>query len=313
MALIDRVLELWNWVKKYIKNKYMLFGFILGALATVILMIHLLKSMGLSFQDYSEFMAWRSDRIEQREEIVCQLEEFNIKIDLCENSSCDRQQELWSILEQDLTNSHYQMALGIVNRNNDLIRAFLEFGKAYTSLVRVNAHSEEAHGNLAEMYESLVYIIINDQFSIHKAYNKLFSVMHNIYHIPEQIRKDFQIEVLRYLSYCASKLGKIKEQLKYTYEAENIMNQMSTPPTGTCYRRQFCWIHLSKLVFRVNEGDYQKAKSIFTTMRTRLNNNRFLKVKLIQHRGLIGELHKDVWEYFINILPGFEIMQPNME
>ena len=89
MALIDRALELWDWVKKYIKNKYILFGFILGALTTVILMI--LKSTGLSFKDYSEFMAWRSNRIEQREEIVSQLDEFNRKIDLCENSSCYRQ------------------------------------------------------------------------------------------------------------------------------------------------------------------------------------------------------------------------------
>ena len=271
---------------------------LLGVLLTPIFFYSIGAIFGVSIKDHITFLREQSYEAE-RNKLVEQLQVFNRKLDEYEIESHKKQQNLWSLLNSQFKGGGHGELLGISNRNHDVIRALLEFGKIYTSLVNANAHSEKTHERLSEMYESILYIMIHDTISLIKAFNLLSDVNRKIEQFPKAVRDDVQIEVLRYLSYCAAKLGKTTEQETLNSQALTVKSRFNAGPTE--YRRKLYWIDLSRLTKHINLAEIEEAKSVFNTLRGNLEH-KFLKTKLIQHRGLIRPQFLDIWNEYIGKL-----------
>lgn len=271
---------------------------LLGVLLTPIFFYSISAIFGVSIKDHLKFLGEQSYEAE-RNKLVEQLQAFNHKLDEYEIESHKKQQKLWLLLAGQLKGDSYGEVLGISNRNQDVIRALLEFGKIYTSLVKANAHSEETHERLSEMYESILYIITHDTRSLIRAFDILSDVNRKIEQFPKAVRDDVQIEVLRYLSYCAAKLEKTTEQETLNSQALTVKSRFNAGSTE--YRRKLYWIDLSRLTKHINLAEIEEAESVFNELRGNIEH-RFLKTKLIQHRGLIKPQFLDMWDEYIGKL-----------
>lgn len=290
-------LKICLYILEKFKNNYK--TLLVGILLTPLFFYVIGAVFGIELKDHLRFLIEKSYEAE-RILLVSQLEEFNKMIDEYEIESYKKQKDIWSIMANELTGEDYKKALGIVNRNHDIIRTLLEFGKIYTSLVKANAHSGDTHENLSEMYESMLYILIHDQRSLCKAFDKLDRVNKQIRDFPESIRDDVQIEVLRYLSYCSATLNKPYDQIAFYQQALRIKERQS--PFAMDYRRKFFWLDLCRLVFFVNNTRFKEADDVFKELRDNLMDARFLKARLLQHEDLIREDVKGIWEDYIHWL-----------
>jgi len=254
---------------------------------------------GVNIKDHLEFLVENSYKAE-RDRLVSQLTEFNGKIDEYEIESHKKLIKLWHDSNMGSTDSTYEEKLGIINRNQDVIRALLEFGKIYTSLVNANEHEDKTLKHLSHMYEALLYIIIHDDKSIEDAFKLLKDINERISDFPEDIRDDVKIEVLRYLSYCAAKLDKKSDQEIFIQQALKLRDKKSWNVTE--YRRKVYWVDLSNLVLLLNGAQFDKADQVFIQLRNNLGDPELLKIKLSQHKSLIKDNFKSTWNEYIDRL-----------
>jgi hypothetical protein len=277
---------------------------LLGFLLTPLYFYGIGTIFGVDIRDHWKFITSNYYQAE-REKITQQLEQFNQKIDDYEIESNKKQEEIWQLLEKELiatkSNPNYPGIVHKSNLNQDTIRALLEFGKIYTTLVKTNQHTPDTHRSLSDMYEAFLDILKDEKQSYREAYDRLKSVNDHIEYFPEQIRDDVQIEVLRYLSFCAAKL-KYTEQKDFTAQAAKIMKKKER--NAKEYRRKFYWIDLSNLVTDVNNADFKKADEDFEKLRSNLADRLFLKMKLREHEQLIEKEkeYRDKWTKYITEL-----------
>ena len=289
------LIEILKFLRELFRKNYK--AALLGLLLTPIFFYAISAIFGVNIKDHITYLVENSYEVE-RKKLVAQLEKINFEIDEAEIESHQKQIRLWSLLGSGLSGKRYSEALGIANRNQDAIRALLEFGKIYTTLVRANAHTEDTHERLTEMYQSIIYIIKHDDVSLRNAYGTLSDVNMKISQFPEAVRDEVHVEVLRYLSYCSAILKKGTDQEAFNNQALIVKERMQAKSHAnpTQYRRKLYWVDLSRLVSLVNAAEFDKANNVFLDLRDTLSDNRFLKTKLMQHKGIIEEQFRDEWE-----------------
>lgn len=269
---------------------------IIGILLTPVFFFMIGGMFGVNAFDHLTFLINKHYEAE-REKLVLQLDRFNKEIGEYEIKTHEKQVVLWKILDSRLSGREHRKALQIANRNQDVIRALLELGKIYTSLVKTNNHTEDTHNYLSLLYEAILYILRDDDPAISDAFNKLIEINKHISEFPDEVKDDVQIEVLRYLSYCAHRLDKRADQEIFNAQALDLRKK--NPRSSLEYRRKYYWVDLSQLASLVNEADFNQAKKVFRSLRNNLGNADLLKTKLLQHQDLIKDQFKDEWKKYI--------------
>lgn len=291
-------IETIKFLKEIFKNNYK--TALVGLLLTPVFFYSIAAVFGVSIKDHLRYLVEKSYAAE-REKLAHQLAKINEEIAETEIQSHEKQKTLWELLEKGLSGSEHSDALGIANRNQDALRAFLEFGKIYTALVEADAHTKNTHLLLTGMYRSLIYIIKDSTTELEIAFNTLNEVNQKIGQFPEVIREEVQIEVLRYLSYCSAKLLKSSDQEVFNNQAKVVKDRMLARSVATPaeYRRKFYWVDLSRLVRLFNSGQFKQADEVFLELRDNLGDVEFLKTKILQHEKLIKKEFRDEWKKYI--------------
>jgi len=291
-------IETIKFLKEIFKNNYK--TALVGLLLTPIFFYSIAAVFGVSIKDHLTYLVEKSYAAE-REKLANQLAEINREIGETEIQSHEKQKILWKLLEKGLAGSEHSEALGIANRNQDALRALLEFGKIYIALVEADAHTKNTHLLLTGMYRSLIYIIKDSTTELEIAYDTLNEVNQKIGQFPDVIRDEVQIEVLRYLSYCSARLVRSSDHEVFNNQAQvvkkNMMKRSAASPAQ--YRRKFYWVDLSQLVSLFNSGHFKQAEEVFYTLRNSLSDTEFLKTKILQHEKLIKKEFREEWKKYI--------------
>jgi len=293
----------------------------------------LAQSFGFNTSDLTRiFIEHKSER----DTVAAQLGQINEKVDNAEAAAHDNHTRVLSIVQgMGGSDQSYQQILQMSAENQDLIRAFVEFGRIYASLVKLGEHTKQTHEHLSSLYQALLEVTADDplekaspfndkeerraakaehrslcqkfqKHSICKARDHLISIEREITDFPRSVRDDVEIEVLRYLSYCSARAEESNQQRMYTERAEEIYRKANEADRidGKLYRRKYFWIHYSNLVFVVSQGlDNYEAEgwNYYNQLRKKLaTEHDFLLRKLLQHANLITDPDKKaLWQSFI--------------
>jgi hypothetical protein len=96
--------------------------------------------------------------MDERDRLASQLEAYNKKIELVEYNLYEKQVKLWRASEGIVDPDDYGIVLNNSNKAFDVIRAQLEFGKIYTTLVKANKHTDDTHLMLSKMYDGMLNV-----------------------------------------------------------------------------------------------------------------------------------------------------------
>lgn len=290
------------------------------------------QSFGITNAELTRFVL---DHKKERDTVAEQLRAINAKVDRAESASHKNYTTVLTIIQdpQD-AKQNYDKIVQMSAENQDIIRAFLEFGRIYASLVKLGQHTEQTHEHLGSLYQALLDITADDPLApkefnstsirnglqdqgkslcniyrnepICKAKDRLIAVERSISDFPSSVRDDVEIEVLRYLSYCLVRAEARNQQQLFTRRAEKIYAKVEEESgvDGKLYRRKYYWIDYSNLVASVSKGapGYEaESWRHFNRLRGNLATEQdFLLQKLLQHKNLITEPDKVIlWESFI--------------
>lgn len=270
-------------------------------------------------------------------EIVAgELKEINKKIDRAELVSHQNQQKMLSIVQQNDKFPDFKILLNLSSENQDIIRAQFEFGRIYATLVETRTGTEEVHNHLANLYQALLEVTLDNPYDKTRPFNHaeyrvtarerdvslcklnwstlphicraktlLTDVLTNISDFPDSVRKNVQIELYRYLSYCSARAMETNNQRTYTRLAANILREKGNlgQEDPKVYRRQYYWIDYSQMLSVVAKGgdNYQdEANRYFKRLLEGLvSSDDFLKLKLVQHMGMIPEDRVSFWQELV--------------
>lgn len=307
-------------------------------LVTVALSIGVMEYMfGVSLEDFTTFVVHKQKSIDK---VAHELIGINSMIDKAELESHKNQQELLKIIQnrnnkkiiQNKNNEKiFNKLLNLSNENQDIIRAQLEFGRIYATLVETQRGDEENYKQLSKLYQALLLITLDDPLNVDSKFNKLrqkakengekicddrkakdthiceaksklSELRGELNDFPKIVRDNIKIEVYRYLSYCCARALETDKQAVYTDRAEQLLkdkpNMFKDDPR--LYRRQYYWIDYSRMMLLVKEGKpgfEEEAKSYFKKLKSGFvdSESNFLKHKLMQHQHLIPEEGKLFW------------------
>jgi hypothetical protein len=314
-----------------LKNNYK--AAILGAGLTFTALWGLAQAYGITWSELTRFVVEHRD---QRDTLAEQLRKINAKVDNAEAASHENHTEVLEIV-QELGGSEqsYRRILQMSAENQDIIRALMEFGRIHAALVKSGEHTEETHQHLSSLYQAVLEITADNplddsspfnsqaersatrqdkrslcksfpEHSICRAKERLERVEREINDFPKSVRSDVEIEILRYLSYCAARAEESIQQEIYTDNAARIYDtiERETGIDTKMYRRKYYWIDYSKLLATVSRGDenYEaESWTYYNRLRTKLaTEHEFLLMKLLQHSNLITEPGKKLfWESLI--------------
>lgn len=313
---------------------------LLGAAFALTAVWGVAEMYGISFRELTTFIIEHQD---QQLTLAKQLRDINDKVDDAEKSTHENHQEVMAIVQSiGSTEQQYADILQRSAENQDIVRALMEFGRIYASLVESGQHTPKTHQHLSSLYQALLDINADDPLDkfaaintdenrerarnrgesvcvqsvetkrspICKAKRRLVNIERSIDDFPTSARDDIEIEVLRYLSYCAARAGEINYQNIFTGKAEKIyqqklknLNQRMEPKL---YRRKYYWIDYSQLVATVRTGgdNYEtKAQVYFQRLRENLiTESDFLRLKMVQHSSLVGDESKQkYWKQLIEL------------
>lgn len=275
---------------------------------------------------------------ETSEIVAGELKEINKKIDRAELESHQNQQKMLSIVQKNEGSPDFKVMLNLSSENQDIIRAQLEFGRIYATLVETRTGTEEVHNHLGDLYQALLEVTLDNPYDKTLPFNSerhralaqsrntslcklnwgtlpqphicrakmlLTGVLKNISDFPDSVRKNVQIELYRYLSYCSARAMEINKQQTYTRLAANILKEKGSieQDDPKLYRRQYYWIDYSQMLSTVTRGgnNYQdEANRYFERLQKGLvSNDDFLKLKLVQHMGMIPEERQEFWKRLV--------------
>ena len=312
---------------------------LLGAAFALTAVWGVAQMYGISFREFTTFIV---DHQDQQSTLARHLMAINEKVDDAEESTHENHQEVMAIVQSiGSTEQQYTDILQRSAENQDIVRALMEFGRIYAALVESGQHTDKVHEHLSSLYQALLDINADDPLDkfaainteenrerarkkgesvctqretrrspICKAKRRLVNIERSIDDFPTSARDDIEIEVLRYLSYCAARAGEINYQNIFTGKAEKIyqqklknLNQRMEPKL---YRRKYYWIDYSQLVATVRTGgdNYEtKAQEYFQRLRENLiTESDFLRLKMVQHSSLVGDESKQkYWKQLIEL------------
>ena len=227
------------------------------------------------------------------------LSNVNNDISNYERLSHKRQLDLFKIMEKNIqAENERAIALKIVNRNQDIVRALMEFGKFHSVLVGAEQDTEETQQALRNMYKGYLNILKgdNDISFIDNAYISFKEVYNDLSMFPNPLRDDVEVELLNFLTYCSFRKNYPNEAVRYTTRANALLSKQEVD--ATTYRRKFYWVDLNTFMNAIKHIDSDKASAAFGRLRDKLNDDNFLKAKLLQHSGrLSGSNKKLLLEY----------------
>jgi hypothetical protein len=304
-----------------------------GVALTLGLLWGLLQSFGITVPELWIFI---TQHRHVRDTVAEQLMRINEKVENAEAASHYNHIAMLAIVQQmGGSGQLYRDILQTSAENHDFIRAFVELGRIYATLVKLGDHTDQTHDHLSSLYQALLEVNADNPFdessrfnddgvrqaarasgeslcetfpdhAICRARDHLVSIEREIKHFPRSVRDDVEIEVLRYLSYCSARAEETNQQRIYTERAEEIYRAAEEDDRidDKLYRRKYFWIHYSRLVLIVGAGhDNYQAESweYYNLLRRKLATEQdFLLRKLLQHSNLITEPDKQVlWDSFI--------------
>jgi len=293
----------------------------------------IVSAYGVSPKEITMFLIDRKGAVI---EVADQLDRINRKIDAAELESHKNQLRMLEIVQEKGNHDDFNKILNYSSENQDIIRAQLEFGRMYATLVETNTGSQLVHKHLSNLYEALLEVTLDDPFNkelkvnsndirlkaksnrkslcryvseshICKAKRLLEEVHMNISDFPDSIKQRVEIEAYRYLSYTSARVGNSNKQQIYTNMAENLLESKyegirTEDPKK--YRRQFYWIDYSQMmaIIMMKDKEYEaESKEYFDRLKTGLvSDEGFLRLKLIQHEKLIPANKKEYWKWLIS-------------
>jgi hypothetical protein len=246
-------------------------------------------------KDHLTFLQGKDPYEEKYKLLKQHLNEVNEKINAYERVSLKQQKVLFASMERNFVDEKERTkALQIVNRTQDIITKLMELGKFYSVLVKDGKQTEETQQALLLMYEGWLDVLKSeyDTRAISDAFKK-YSEVYNTYlnDFPEALRRDIKIELLNVLTYCDFRRGYHESAKRYLAEAKTLLNESILPIE---YRRKYYWIDFAVFIEAVSHLDSDKADIAFENLNKRLNDPRFLRAKLLQHKGMLTKQDQQV-------------------
>ena len=152
------------------------------------------------------------------------------------------------------------------------------------------------------MYKGYLNILKGDDdiAFIDKAYKLFKNVYDDLSNFPNPLREDVEVELLNFLTYCSFRKSYPDEAARYTTRANELLSRQS--PDATTYRRKFYWIDLNTFMNAIVHIDSDKASTAFRKLRNSLNEDKFLKAKLLQHSSRVSGSKKNLLLEYIREL-----------
>ena len=268
---------------------------LIGAGLVLLILWVVVKAYGITWSEFSQFLIFHK---QQSEIVADQLDEVNQIVDEVEKLAQRNQQELVEIVlnleegqnnfarPEDSTEATYARILNMAAENQDLVRALMEFGRIYATLVRTKGHSEATLEYLSGLYEALWKITADDPHNRYDRFNsaqerelvkesgkrlcevfpdhpiceakkQLEEIESSIGVFPPSVLDDVKIEVLRYLSYTCTRTGEYLAAEDYTRKAELVLDRLLRSKgisedeiEPELYRRKFWWIDYSEVLYQ---------------------------------------------------------------
>jgi hypothetical protein len=277
---------------------------VIGIVLTPVFFYAISSIYGVTPKTHFEFLMGGNPYAERYRLISKHLNSVNNEVSDYERLSHERQLDLFKILDNNIqVENELASTLKIVNRNHDIVRALMEFGKFHSVLVVTEQDTEETQQALRNMYKGYLNILKgdNDITFIDKAYKLFKNVYDDLSNFPNPLREDVEVELLNFLTYCSFRKDYPDKAARYTTCANELLSRQS--PDATTYRRKFYWIDLNTFMTAIVHIDSDKASTAFSKLRNSLNDDKFLKAKLLQHSSKVsGSDNKDLLLEYIREL-----------
>lgn len=276
---------------------------VIGIVLTPVFFYALSSIYEVTPKTHFEFLTGGNPYIERYKLISEHLNNVNNEVSDYEKLSHERQLDLFKILGKNIqAENERASALKIVNRNQDIVRTLMEFGKFHSVLVDAEQDTEETQQALRNMYKGYLNILKgdNDINFIDKAYKSFKEVYDDLSKFPNPLRDDVEVELLNFLTYCSFRKNYPDEADRYTTRANALLSKQKFD--ATTYRRKFYWVDLNTFMNAIIHIDSDKASAAFRRLRDSLNDDNFLKAKLLQHSSKVFGSNKDLLLQYIREL-----------
>jgi len=268
---------------------------VIGLILTPVFFYSAGAIFGIDPKLHLDFLLGKDPYVERYKLVATHLDKVNREVDDFERASHEKQIALFQVLETNIKNeSERAKALKTVNRNQDIVRALMEFGKYHSVLVSAEQSNSDTQKALRKLYTGYLNIVKADDNPafVQDAYNNFKEVYDNIKVFPLPLRNEVKIELLNYLTYCSFRQKKPDELKAYSNEANNLLSDAAAGMDATRYRRKYYWVDLSQFMFAINQLKTGEADRSFAKLRDTLNDKPFLKAKLLQHSARLEDDNK---------------------
>ena len=213
LDIIKTIIELFSNNKKPL---------LFGVLLTPIFFYTLSGLFGVTPKMHLKFLSGDNPYIERYKLVSEHLNSINSEVSNYENLSHKRQLDLLSIVDVNIKNQEdLAKTYKMINRNQDIIRTLMEFGKFHSVLVDSEEYTKDSQKSLKNMYKAYLNILKGDNVDqfIDKAYSLFKTEYNNLENFPEPLRSDVKIEILNFLTYCSFRKGYPDEANRYSANA----------------------------------------------------------------------------------------------
>jgi hypothetical protein len=234
-----------------------------------------------------DFLTGESPYIDRYELVATHLDKVNKEVQEFEILSHKKQSGLFKVLETNISDDiERAKALKTINRNQDIVRALMAFGKYHSVLVSSEQSDSKTQESLRKLYTGYLNIVKADDNPafVQKAFRNFKEVYQEIDVFPMPLKNEIKIELLNYLTYLSFRQKNTSDSNLYSEVASDLLNSPENKNMDAItYRRNYYWVDLSQFMIAINKLDAAKADEFFQKLRKRLSDSPFLKAKLLQH------------------------------
>jgi hypothetical protein len=251
------------------------------------------------------FLTGKNLYLDKYQLVATHLDKVNKEVHEFEILSHKKQSGLFKVLETNISDDiERAKALKTINRNQDIVRALMAFGKYHSVLVSTEQSDSKTQEALRKLYTGYLNIVKadDDPAFVQKAFINFKDVYQEIGVFPMPLRNEIKIELLNYLTYLSFRQNNTSDFDLYSEVASGLLNSAENMD-AIKYRRNYYWIDLSQFMIAINKLDTDKADKFFIKLRNKLNDSPFLKAKLLQHSSRLEiDDNKNFLKGYINRL-----------